>query len=136
VVVEDLVVVDSEAVEDSEVVVVEDSEVVVVSVEVVVVEDIVVEVVVVEDLVAGVVEEDVVVEDLLEELVLLVQLQDREGAPIHMATIDRTVDITGLGGIIIDLGIIDGGIPHIGRVVGIVLSITAPFMWVEGYYFS
>jgi hypothetical protein len=86
----------------------------------------------VEDIVA----EDVVVEDLLEELVLHVQLQDLEGGPIHMAIIDHIIDITDLGGIIIDHGIIDGGIPHIGRVVGIVLSIIALYIWVEGFYFS
>ncbi len=80
--------------------------------------------------------EDAVVEDLLEELVLHVLLQDLEGDPIHMAIIDRTEGITDLGGIIIDLGIIDGGIPHIGQVVGIVLSIIVLFIWVEGFYFS
>ncbi len=80
-----------------------------------------------EDSGAGVdiVEEAVVVEDLLEELVLHVQLQDLEGDLIHMAIIDRIIDITDHGGIIIDLGITDGGIPHIGQVIGIVLSIIA-----------
>ena len=80
--------------------------------------------------------EDVVVEDLLEELVLHVQLQDLEGDLIHMAIIDHIVDITDHGGIIIDLGIIDGGIPHIGQVVGIVLSIIVLSIWVEESYFS
>ena len=81
----------------------------------------------VEDIVA----EDVVVEDLLEELVLHVQLQDLEGGLIHMVIIDRIIDITDHGGIIIDLGITDGGIPPIGQAVGIVLSIIALSMWVE-----
>jgi hypothetical protein len=55
---------------------------------------------------------------------------------IDIIGIDHIEDIIALIGGITDLGIIDGGIPHIGQVVGIVLSIIALFIWVEGFYFS
>ena len=73
----------------------------------------------------------VVVEDLLEELALPVQLQDLEGDLIHMGIVDRIVDTTDHGGIIIDLGTTDGGILHGGRDDGIVLGIIAQCMLVE-----
>jgi hypothetical protein len=78
----------------------------------------------------------VVAEDLLEELVLHAQLQDLEGALIHMGIIDRIADITDHGGGIIDLGITDGGIPPGGRGIIIDLGIIVRPMLVEVLYSS
>ncbi len=52
----------------------------------------------------------------------------------HIGTTDHIEDIIDHGGIIIDLGIIDGGIHLTGQVIGTVLGIIAQSILVEGSF--